>query len=235
MKKLRFLVFVLAAAATTAVRWMQLMSIDAQGLPAYGMSALCFVPLAVAAVFVLLSLREKGSDAPMDELFDFSGTLPLFFGVAGAFALIAAAVLLVLGGFAMASAILAAFLAVSGGCVFYVLVCLKKGLEFPGIAIGFPAAYLSVQLVFTYRECAKDPVLINFYMELLAVAALAWAFMQLCAFAFRGGAPKAYLSVAFTAAVVSVAGAVTAATLFWLVMLSGFALVQLAFLAAYKG
>ncbi len=235
MKKFQWFALVLGTAVAAAARMYQfLFCYDEQGLPVAPAGALCLVPALCLAVFVLTTRKAGERDKAMDVLFDFSSTLPLFFGVAGAFVLIAAAAALFLGGVGGVTVILPLFLAASGACVFYVLVCLKKGRAFPGIAVGFPAAYLSVQLVFTYRECAKDPVLINFYVELLALAALAWAFVQLAAFAFRTASPRVYLPTAMLAVVLSIAGAVTAASLFWMLMLGGFALVQLAFLAAYK-
>lgn len=235
MKLLRFLSLAAAALGCTAARAYQLFfCYDEFGLPTDGAGLLSLVPAACLVLFALLSFRAKDEGSSMAERFHFDGTLPLFCGVLGAFVLVAAAVLLVLGSTAPVTLLLAAFLAVSGGCVFYVLVCLRKGKEFPGIAAGFPAAYLAVQLIFTYRECAKDPVLVNFYLELLALAAFAWAFVQLCAFAFRGGSARGYLSFSMLSVALGVAGAVTASTLFWMMLLGGFALAQLAFLSAWK-
>ena len=235
MKLVRFLSLAAATLACTAARAYQLFfCYDEFGLPTAGARWLTLMPAACLVLFALLAFRAKDDGSSMAERFRFEGTLPLFCGVLGAFVLVAAAVLLVLGGMAGVTVLLAAFLAVSGACAFCVLVCLRKGRAFPGIAAGFPAAYLAVQLIFTYRECAKDPVLMNFYLELIALAALAWAFVQLCAFAFRGGSARGYLTFAMLSVALSFAGAVTAATLFWMLLLGGFALVQLAFLLAWR-
>ncbi len=236
MKKLQWFALALGTAAAVGARIYQILfCYDEQGLPVAPAGVLCLVPLLCLVVFAVLTRREKSSDAPMDKLFDFSAAAALFFGVAGVGVLLAAVAVLMMLGVSGAALALPLFLAASGVCVFYALVCLKKRRAFPGVAVGFPAAYLSVQLVFTYRECAKDPVLVNFYIELLALAALAWAFVQLAAFAFRTASPRVYLSTAMLAVVLSVTGVVSAASPFWMLMLGGFALVQLAFLAAYKG
>lgn len=235
MKLTRWLALALCTLACTAARAYQIFfCYDEFGLPTDGAGFLSLVPVVCFALFALLAFRVKDKGSSMAERFRFEGTLALFCGVLGAFALVAAAVLLVLGGAIPVTMLLAAFLAVSGACVFYVLVCLRKGRAFPGIAAGFPAAYLAVQLVFTYRDCAKDPVLMNFYLELLALASLAWAFVQLCAFAFRGGSARGYLTFSMISIALSAAAAVTAATLFWMLLLGGFAFVQLAFLFAWK-
>lgn len=236
MKKLHWLALAFCTLVSVGARWYQfLFCYDEQGLPVAPAGLLCLAPALCLAVFVLVTRGAKASDKKMEELFAFSSTLPLFLGVLGAFTLIAAAVVLFLGGARGVMLLLPLFLAASGVCVFYVLACLKKGLAFPGIAAGFAAAYLAVQLVFTYRECAQDPALVNFFVELLAIAALAWAFVQLAAFAFRTASPRVYLPTAMLSVVLGVTGAVTAASLFWLLMLAGFALVQLAFLSAYQG
>ncbi|MBR6739155.1 MAG: hypothetical protein IKL99_05735 [Oscillospiraceae bacterium] len=235
MKKLHWLLLALGTLASVGARWYQfLFCYDEQGLPVAPAGLLCLVPLVCLVLFILLTRRAKDSGREMQALFDFSGTLPLFCAVLGAFVLIAAAVALFLGGVGGVTVILPLFLAVSGACALYVSVCLKKGIAFPGIAAGFPAAYLSVQLVFTYRECAKDPVLVNFFVELLALAAFAWAFVQLSAFAFRTASPRSYLPTAMLSVVLGVTGALTASSLFWMLMLGGFAFVQLAFLSAYR-
>lgn len=235
MKLIRWLALALCTLACTAARAYQLFfCYDEFGLPTDGAAALSLLPAVCIAVFGLLAFRVQDDGSCVAESFRFDGTMPLFCGVLGAFTLVAAAVLLVLGGAAAITLLLAAFLAVSGACVFYVLVCLRKGREFPGIAVGFPAAYLAVQIVFTYRECAKDPVLVNFYLELLALASLAWAFVQMAAFAFRNGSARSYLTFSMLSIALSIACTVTASTLFWMLLFGGFAFAQLAFLAAWK-
>lgn len=239
MKLLHWISLILGSLACIAARFAQLLfGYDAQGLPLASSAVLSFVPAAFFVLFLLLCLRApSASDVkePFDQRFDFGGTAPLFLGICGAFALLVCAVLLfVANGMALRAALLPLFLAVSAAAVLYALVCLRKGMPLPSTALLMPSAFLCVQLVFAYRECAKDPVLSNFYIELLALAALAWGFVQLAAFAFRNGSARAYLPFAMISVALSLTAAATAFALVPALLYGGFALVQLAFLAAFR-
>ncbi len=236
MKTFHWLSLIFGALACIAARWCQLLfCYDAQGLPLPSSIPLTFVP---AVCFLLFFLLCRGSadvsGHSFDKLYDFSGMMPLFLGICGIFALIASAALSFLaGGLDLRTAVMPLFLAVSAAAMFCVLACLRKEKPFPTTALLLSPAFLAVQLVFAYRACAKDPILTNFYIELLALAALAWAFIQLAAFAFRSGSSKIFLPFAMLSVVLSLTAASTVFALGPALLYAGFALVQLAFLAAY--
>lgn len=237
MKLFHWLLLALGTLACAAARFAQILfSYDELGLPLPSSTALSFVPAAFFVLFFLLCLRAPSAEElraePFEKLFSFDGTAPLFLGICAVFVLFADAAALLVGT-SLRMAVVPLFLAVSAAALLYALVCLRRDMPLPTTALLLPPAYLCVQLVFTYRECAKDPVLSNFYIELLALAALAWSFVQLAAFAFRGGSARTYLPFAMISVILSLTAAATAFSLTPALLYGGFALAQLAFMAAF--
>ena len=239
MKKLDFLLLFLFSGAAALLRARELRTgFDRAGLPVGGAASLALplVLTAAAAVFLLLARAygaQRGADGGTDGYFDFSGTLPVTLCVLGAFTLIAGAVLTLVSPLRTLSVILLAVLRfAAGAAVIYALFALRRGGTLPRAALLTPVYALVVQLVFTYRATAVDPVLSHFYVEILALAALAAAFLEFSAFAFRSGAPRVFLPLADMAVVLCVCTAVGARELPTLLLYSGFALVLFGYCAA---
>lgn len=199
----RFLTAVFLAAAPAA-RLLEVKHIlDADGLPAGGVPYFALLVLACAAVFLLRARAlpgREGVTADFARLFRFDSQLVLSAAVMGSFLLFASAALrLVRGGMETLPLLLSALSVLSGGALLYAVVALRRGGGFEPIALLVPACDLVVRLVVTYRMNAQDSVLLHFYGEILAVAALCLAALYLAAFAFRNGSPRAFSVVSHAA------------------------------------
>lgn len=199
-------------------------------LPLVGVAM--FLPpltLLTATLFFLLRARElpRVTNEPAEACFAFS-TGALTAGVAGVFLLLLGGALTVLGGETL-SAVFAVLTAV---CAFYTIFTLRAGGELESMMMLPPAFFSAVRLLLRYRELSYDPVRGHFYIELLAMAALAGCYLLLAAFAYRDGRPKLY---AVTAALCVMLCAMTAAQGLGLaaaLVYAGHGAVQLSFLAA---
>lgn len=210
MKTSERLLMLLLSAAAPAARWLELKyGLDLAGLPVGGVPYLPFV-LVLTALFALLAARSLPArdtvTASFGGIFRFDGSLTLTVGVAGAFLLFASAALrLASFGTAGLNLILAVFLAVSGAALLYALVALRREGSFAPAALLVPVCCLVVQLIVTYRANARDSVLLHFYPQLLALAALCLAALYLAAFAYRCGSPRQFSAAARMALVLSAA------------------------------
>ena len=114
----------------------------------------------------------------------------------------------------------------------YAFFALRRGEPLPGVVLLTPVYALVLQLIFVYRATAVDPVLANFYPEILALAALTAAFLEFSAFAFRNGAPRIFVPLASMAVVLCVCTAAGTRELSLLLFYPGFALILLGYCAA---
>ena len=239
MKKLNALPLILFSAAAALLRILDLRTgFDGAGLPVGGFAsyALPLVLVAAAAVFVLLARSypvQRDMSGSMEEYFDFAETLPVMLCVIGAFALIASAAAgLLFSSRTLLSVLLAVFRAAAGASVIYALFALRRGETLSGVVLLTPVYALVLQLIFIYRATAVDPVLADFYVEILALAALTAAFLEFSAFAFRNGAPRIFVPLAAMAVVLCFCTAVGVQSLSSLLFYPGSALILCGYCAA---
>ena len=239
MKKLDAVLLILWSAAAALLRIFALRTgFDDEGLPVGGKASLALplVLIAAAAIFVLLARSypaQRDLSGGMDEYFDFASTLPVMLCVLGAFALFAsAAASLLLPSRTLLTILLAVFRFAAGASVIYVLFALRRGESLSGVVLLTPVYALVLQLIFVYRATAVDPVLAHFYVEILALAALAAAFLEYSAFTFRNGAPRIFVPLAAMAVVLCVCTAAGTRELSSLLFYPGFALILLGYCAA---
>lgn len=178
------------------------------GSPSYMLAVLL-----ATAVATLLAVRrlppQEEVTADFAGIFRFDGQLTLMLGIAGAFLLlIGAALRAVFGGSGRLDVLLSVFLALAGAALLYVLISLRRGASFVPTALLVPVCFLVVQLIVTYRENARDSMLVHFYVRLLALAALCLAALYLAAFAYRCGAPRSFSFAAHAAIVLTAAACV---------------------------
>ena len=239
MKKLNWLPLIFFSAAAAGLRILELRTgFDEADLPVGGAASLTLplVLIAAAAIFVLLARSypaQRDLSGGMDEYFDFASALPVMLCVLGAFALFAsAAASLLLPSRTLLTILLAVFRFAAGASVIYVLFALRRGESLSGVVLLTPVYALVLQLIFVYRATAVDPVLAHFYVEILALAALAAAFLEYSAFAFRNGAPRIFIPLAAMAVVLCVCTAAGTRELSSLLFYPGFALILLGYCAA---
>ena len=238
MKKLNWLLILFSAAAVFLRILALRTGFDDALLPIGGAASLALplVLIAAAVVFVLLARSypaQRDLSGGMDEYFDFSETLPVMLCVLGAFALFAsAAASLLFSSRTLLPVLLAVFRFAAGASVIYALFALRRGESLSGVVLLTPVYALVLQLIFVYRATAVDPVLAHFYPEILALAALAAAFLEFSAFAFRNGAPRIFLPLAAMAVVLCVCTAAGTQELPSLLFYPGFALILLGYRAA---
>ena len=239
MKKLDAVLLVLFSAAAAFLRISSLRTgFDDAGLPVGGFASLALplVLIVAAAIFVLLAHpypAQRDLSGGMDEYFDFAETFPVMLCVLGAFALFAsAAASLLFSSRTLLTILLAVFRLAAGASVLYALFALRRGEPLSGVVLLTPVYALVLQLIFVYRATAVDPVLAHFYVEILALAALTAAFLELSAFAFRNGAPRIFVPLAAMAVILCVCTAAGTHELSSLLFYPGFALILLGYCAA---
>lgn len=213
MKTSDRLLTLLLLLAAPAARWLERRTLlDAEGLPVGGLPYLVPLLASAASIFLYSARRLPARDAVTADfggVFRFDGQLPLTAGIAGAFLVVAASALrAVSGGNGRVEVLLSVFLALSGAAMLYVLVCLRRGSDLVPVTLLVPACYLVVQLIITYRENARDSVLLHYSVQLLALAALCLAALYLAAFAYRCGSPRSFSFVAHLALVLTAASCV---------------------------
>lgn len=201
----RIMLLLLTLSALCARCFELLEGVFSDGAPSYMLAV-----LAVTLIFTLLAVRrlptQDAVTADFAGIFRFDRPLTLTLGIAGAFLLLAASALRVLfGGSGRIDMLLALFLAVSGAALLYVLVTLRRGGTLVPPALLVPVCFLVVQLIVTYRENARDSMLVHYYVRLLALAALCLAALYLAAFAYRCGSPRSFSLAARTAVVLTAA------------------------------
>ena len=204
VKILHWLLLVLFSAAAALAR-LRLLAVgfDADGLPVPMDLNTMVLPavLVVAAVIAVIMARRYPAQrelcGSMDLYFAFDrSTLAVMLMVLGGFALIGSAVCsLVFSLRTTVTMILSVFLAVGAACLLY--------------ATAAPVCAMVLALILFYREHAADPILRHYYVETLALAALAVLLLEFAAFAFRGGAPR-LLMPASTMSVILCAAALAA-------------------------
>lgn len=237
MKTSDRLVTLVLLLAAPAVRWLELKTqLDANGLSTGGVPYLVPLLVAAASIFLYSARRLPARDTVSADpagIFRFDGQLTLTAGIAGAFLLLVGAALRVLlfGGGSV-NVLLALFLAFSGAAMLYVLVSLRRGGSFLPPALLVPVCCLVAQLILTYRENARDSMLIHFYVRILALAALCLAALYLAAFAYRCGSPRTFAVAARAAAVLTAAACVDLVLMQRLDLLAA-ALGAIALLAAF--
>lgn len=191
---------------------------DAEGMPLPLSLASLAMPalLAVAVVvFFLLARRlpaQRELCADMGSYFSFN-TITLLGAVGGAFLYVLALALELVGGKAGKLELLTgALLAVGAVCLIAALATLRKERDFPGVVLLVPVCALVLRVILFYREHTADPVLRDYYVELLALAAMTVFLLEFAAFAFRGGAPRLFVPLG-EVCVILCAAAIAAARL----------------------
>lgn len=243
MKKSNWLMLILFSLAAAAMRLAQLQTgFEENGLPVSGSPVRVALPavLALAALWFVLSARklpaQRDVTGDLAERFLFENMFCALCGVGGAFAVLASSAFsfyaaLVVGD-SKVSLLLAAFLFAAALCVLCTVFALYRGNAVQGVFLLVPVCALVLCLAFLYRADAADPVLAHIYVEILAAAALTLSSLERAAFAFRNGAPRAYLPVSAMAVILSVCAAAESESLPQPLFYLGFALIELAFLAA---
>ena len=214
VKILHWLLLVLFSAAAALAR-LRLLAVgfDADGLPvpmdlnAMALPAVLIVAAVIAVIMAQRYPAQRELCGSMDLYFAFDrSTLAVLLMVLGSFALIGSAVCSLRTTVTM---ILSVFLAVGAACLLYATAALRRKAEFPGVVLLVPVCAMVLALILFYREHAADPILRHYYVETLALAALAVLLLEFAAFAFRGGAPR-LLMPASTMSVILCAAALAA-------------------------
>ena len=215
VKILHWLLLVLFSAAAALAR-LRLLAVgfDADGLPvpmdlnAMALPAVLIVAAVIAVIMAQRYPAQRELCGSMDLYFAFDrSTLAVLLMVLGSFALIGSAVCsLVFSLRTTVTMILSVFLAVGAACLLYATAALRRKAEFPGVVLLVPVCAMVLALI---REHAADPILRHYYVETLALAALAVLLLEFAAFAFRGGAPR-LLMPASTMSVILCAAALAA-------------------------
>lgn len=233
MKTIQWLLLLPCAVGAVVFRRWMLFSFDEAGLPLPLSARTLALPalLCAAALVYALSARRLPAQrtlcAEMGSYFRFS---PLTLT-----AVVGACFLLVLGeGFSLvrgemttAALVSAGLMAAGALCLLAAAAAMRKGKEFSGLLLLVPVCALVLRLIFFYREHTADPVLRDYYIELLALAAMTLFLLEFAAFAFRGGAPRLFVPLGFVTALLCAAATAAA-----IVPSSGFSLGELAFYAA---
>lgn len=199
------------------------------GLPIPGNLPALLVPvlLAASAVILLLaarSLRKGPEPRPFSTVFSSEDPLCLTVIVLGAFLMAASGVLeivsavsgqsqavlsadgmMILAGNSGASrsAVVMGVLSLAAAvCLFpAVMACRREGVS-PLPVLAVPALLL-VRLILAYRLHSVDPVLGNYYVELLSLIFLILGFYRLSGFAVGSGAPRVFSAYAGISAVLA--------------------------------
>lgn len=194
-------------------RWM-LASFDEAGLPLpLSLETLAMPALLLVAVlvFFLLARRlpaQRTLCAGIGSYFRVSD-LSLLAIVGGCFFLIGSFPLaLAFGETDTLALVQSALLAVGAVCLLVSVAALRKKKYFPGVLLLVPVCALVLRLIFFYRDHTADPVLRNYYVELLALAAFTVFLLEFAAFAFRGGAPRLFVPLGCITVVLCVAAAI---------------------------
>lgn len=240
MKKSQSILLVFFAAAAAVLRFVQMKNgFDENGLAVSGYPA----ALALPAVLVLAALcfvffsrsypAQRDVTGGLADCFLLQDSFRITLGTAGSFLILVSAALSFLrGNGSLLGNLFAAFAVASGLCLLYALFVLYRGGSVQAVALLVPVCYLVLRLIFLYRTDAVDPVLQRVYIELLAFSALTLSHLERAAFAFRGGAPRAYLPVSAMAVILSLAAMAELPGLPDLLLYLGLVLIELTFLSA---
>ncbi len=240
MKKLDWLMLVLAGAAAVGLRtWQMRTGFDADGLPLSGNTAALALPvvLAAAAAYFVLSARrfpaQQDMAAPFADCFLFQDNTAVIAGVVGALLLAASAAAAVAGYTLDTSALFLAPVAVAAMCsILHVIFGCYRGTRVYAMALLVPVGCLALFFIHTHLSCASDPNLADIYVRVLAVAALLGSAWQLATFAYLEGTPRNYVPVGAMAFVLALAAAAEQRSLASVLFFVGCALIELGFLAA---
>lgn len=182
-------------------RWM-LTAFDAEGLPlplAAESLAMPALLVAAALVYALLARSlpaQRTLCAEMSSYFPF-GNVTLTAVVGACLLYLAELGLSLANGAALTALLPEGLLAVGVVCLLAAVAALRKRKEFPGVILLVPVCALVLRLIFFYREHTADPFLRDYYVELLALAALTLFLLEFAAFAFRGGAPRLFVPLGY--------------------------------------
>ena len=145
--------------------------------------------LAAAVFFAVAAWKSKGKNLSWEEVFCplSPSLLPLFVCAAMLYVVSGGCLLLSsLGGGEVLPLLLGAMAAVGGGALFFAVRTWRSG-GAPGTALLLPMLFAVVWLLITYQDCAANPVVTAFYVQVLAQAAAAYAFYHLAACGFSKG------------------------------------------------
>ena len=206
MKKYYGALTALFTAAACALRIVELRTgFLPSGLPegnTVGKLLVC-VLLMAAAVFLVPARKlpgRAGTTGSFVSYFPFDGTLPLTLLVSGALLLCASGV------WAAATdrrviVLAPALLRLAGGVSLFAAAALARRGREDVRKLLVPVISLVVQLVISYRANAADPVLAHFYVEILALAAMALLYLCFASFACGLGSVRRFFPLAALSAV----------------------------------
>lgn len=183
--------------AAPAARWLELKTqLDADGLPTGGVPYFVLLLAAAASIFLYSVRRLPARDtvtADLGGIFRFDSQLALTAAVMGALLLIVSAALrsVYYGGSSL-GVLLSIFLCLSAAALLYVIFSVRRGQEPLPVTLLVPVCALVAQLIVTYRDNARESVLLRFYVVILLLAALCLAALYLAAFAYRCGSPRSF-------------------------------------------
>lgn len=232
MKILRCVLLLPVTVGAYLFRLWMLDSFDAAGLPLpLSLRSLALPALLIAAALVYLLLArglpaQRTLCAEMSSYFPF-GAVALTAVVGACFFYFVPLGLSLAGGLPPVTLLPEALLAVGAVCLLISVAALRKKKEFPGVLLLVPVCALVLRLILFYREHTADPFLRDYYVELLALAAMTLFLLEFAAFAFRGGAPRLFVPLGYLTVILCVAS--LAATR---LPESGFAVGDFAFYAA---
>lgn len=240
MKKKDWPVLLIVSLAAAGLRMAQCRTgFDEAGLPVGGTLSRTALPLVLllAAVYFTVSARtlpaKRACGVGIAEGFRFpENKLAVACVIAGAFLVLAGGAMSLLGHGALSLPLLVLFGAAGAFCLLYTVFTLYRGGAAQGIALLVPVCALVVYLVFLYRAEASNPVLAAIYVEILTLCVLTVSMLQIAAFAFRDGAPRAYLPTGAMAFVFALTAAAELRSLASVLLLLGCGAVEFGFLAA---
>lgn len=241
MNKKKWLLLAAFTVAAAGLRVGQMLTgFDESGLPVAG--NLCGILLAavLAAAAVWLALegrrlpRAEGTVKAVADCFDFRNMAAVFSAVAGAFLLPASVVASVAGySGSLGTMLLYVAAVVSAFCLLYTVFTLYRGHELLSATLLVPVCSLISFLIILYRADAANPVLAEYYVEILAVAALTVSALELAGFAFGSGSKRVFMPVSAMALLLCVTVAAQRNSLASMLLYGGFALLELGFLLAF--
>lgn len=214
MKIVNWLLLIPFAALAYAARMQLWASFDAEGLPLpLSLSSLAMpLLLAVAAVVFFLLARKLPAKrelcAGMERYFSFN-IAALLCAVGGSFLYLLELLFTLLGGVEMGELLSDALLAVGAMCLIATFAALRKGKKFAGVLLLVPVCALLLRVILFFRAHTPDPFLRDYYVELLALAAVTAFLLEFAAFAFGSGAPRRFVplgEISVLLCVASVAG-----------------------------
>ena len=201
------------------------------GLPIPGNVPAILLPVLLAAAAVLLlsmvrPLAKGPVQAPFSQLFDLSDRRCLFAIVGGTCATVLAGILDLadaMGGprtalsadgmeivtvgssLGRTGMVLGVLSLIAGACLFLGAVLCRKDPAAPPLVLLAVPVCLLVRLILIYRIYSRDPVLADYYLDLLALVLLILGTYRLSGFAVQAGSPRAFALYAELSAILALA------------------------------